>query len=107
MSVRIARGIYNPEKERIHFYVAFKPALDPTADDRGAEASYPVDGALSVTETGELADIAVKLPKPGCNTKSVMFRQTTDSDIVIDEKVYATVPGLNSAPVLITKAHRD
>lgn len=107
MSVRVARGIYNPEKERIHFYVAFKPALDPTADDRGAEASYPVDVALSVTETGELADIAFELPKPCCNTKSLMFLQTTDSASVIDEKVFVTVPGLNGDAVLNAKAYLE
>src|SRR5260370_22533597 len=107
MSVRIARGIYNPEKERIHFYVAFKPALDPTANERGDEASYPVDVALSVTETGELADLAFNLPKPCCNNKSLLFLQKTSSASIIDEKVFVTVPGLNGDAVLNAKAHLE
>src|SRR5258708_18774709 len=79
MSLRVARGVYNPEKDRIHFYVAFKPALDPTAEERGVQASYPIDVALSVTETVELADLAFTLPNPCCNNSSLLFLQKTDS----------------------------
>ena len=67
MSLRVARGVYNPEKDRFHYYVAFKPALDPTMEERGVEHRYPVDVAFSVTETGELADLAFSLPKPCCS----------------------------------------
>ena len=64
MSLRVARGVYNPEKERFHYYVSFKPTLDPTDDDRNVEGSHSVDVAISVTETGELADLAFSLPEP-------------------------------------------
>ena len=107
MSLRVARGVYNPEKDRIHFYVAFKPALDPTAEERGVQASYPIDVALSVTETGELADLAFTLPKPCCNDSSLLFLQKTDSASVIDEKVFVTVPGLNGDSVLQAKANLE
>jgi hypothetical protein len=30
MSLRVAQGVYNPEKARFHYYVSFKPTLDPT-----------------------------------------------------------------------------
>ena len=100
MSLRVARGTYNPEKGRFHFYVAFKPTLDPTAEQRGAEASLPIDVALSVTETGELADLAFALPKPcSSNKDSLMFLQKTDSASVIDERVFVTVPGLSGDSV--------
>ena len=62
MSLRVARGVYNPEKERFHYYISFKPTLDPTEEQRGAEWTYHVEVALSVTETGELADLAFTLP---------------------------------------------
>jgi len=64
MSLRVARGVYNPEKERFHYYVSFKPTLDPTEEERAVERTYPVEVALSVTETGELADLAFSLPQP-------------------------------------------
>src|ERR1700743_1178460 len=57
MSLRVARGIYNPEKDRFNYYVSFKPTLDPTTEERGTDKSYPIEVALSVTETGELADL--------------------------------------------------
>ena len=72
MSLSVARGVYNPEKERFHFYVAFKPGLDPTAKERGVEASFPIEVAVSLTETGELADLAFELPPP-CEAKEVLL----------------------------------
>jgi len=100
MSLSVARGTFNPEKGRFHFYVAFKPTIDPTSEQRGVEKSFPVDVALSVTETGELADLAFELPHPCCKTKdSQLFLQKTDSAKVIDERVFVTVPGLNGDSV--------
>jgi hypothetical protein len=104
MSLRVARGVYNPEKERFHYYVAFKPALDPTMDERGANASYKIDVALSVTETGELADLAFTLPKPCCNNRTLQFLSGTDSASVVDERVFVTVPGLSGDSVFQAKA---
>jgi len=105
MSLRIARGTFNPEKGRFHFYVAFKPTLDPTAEQRGVEASFPIDVAVSVTETGELADLAFALPKLcSTNKDSLMFLQRTDSASVIEERVFVTVPGLNGDSVFEASA---
>lgn len=99
MSLSVARGTFNPEKGRFHFYVAFKPTVDPTADQRGVERSFPVDVALSVTETGELADLAFELPQPCKNKDSLLYLQKTDSASVIDERVFVTVPGLSGDSV--------
>ena len=100
MPLTVARGTFNPEKGRFHFYVAFKPTVDPTAQQRGAERSFPVDVALSITETGELADLAFELPQPCCkNHDSLLFLQNTDSARVIDQRVFVTVPGLSGDSV--------
>lgn len=107
MSLRVARGVYNPEKDRFHYYVSFKPALDPTMEERGAQASFKVDVALSVTETGELADVAFTLPKNCCNEKSLLYLQKTDAASVIEERVFVTVPGMNGDSVLNAKANLE
>ena len=99
MSLKVARGVYNPEKGRFHFYVAFKPALDPTAQERGVEVSFPIEVALSVTETGELADLAFELPLPCRNRDSTLFLSRTDSASVVDQRVFVTVPGLSGDSV--------
>src|ERR1700694_1605700 len=104
MSLRVARGVYNPEKGRFHFYVAFKPALDPTAEERGVERAFPIEVALSVTETGELADLAFELPMPCLSHDSLMFVAKTDSASVIEHRVFVTVPGLNGDSVFETVA---
>lgn len=104
MALRVARGLYNPEKDRFHFYVAFKPALDPTLEERGANARYRIDVALSLTETGELADLAFTLPKHCCNNLTLQYVAGTSAATVIDERVFVTVPGMNGDSVLEAKA---
>lgn len=100
MSLRVARGVYNPEKERFHYYVSFKPTLDPTEEERAVEQSYAVDVALSVTETGELADVAFSLPASLLNRRCLEYLTRTSSANLVDERVFVTVPGLNGDSVL-------
>ena len=100
MSLRIARGVYNPEKERFHYYVSFKPTLDPTEEERAAERSYPVEVALSVTETGELADLAFSLPQMLQSRRCLEYLARTSSANVIEDRVFVTVPGLSGDAVL-------
>src|SRR5260370_30641013 len=104
MSLRVARGVYNPEKDRFHYYVSFKPALDPTMDERGARSSYKIDVALSVTETGELADLAFTLPKPCCKPATLHYVAGTHSASVLADRVFVTLTGLNRDSVLRAKA---
>lgn len=100
MSLRVARGAYNPEKDRFHYYVSFKPTLDPTDEERGAEKRHPLEVALSVTETGELADLAFSLPHPCRSRRSLEYLSRTKSASVVDERVFITVPDLNGDSVL-------
>ncbi len=100
MSLRVARGEYNPENERFQYYVSFKPTLDPTANERGAEASYRIEVAVSLTETGELADVAFTLPVPCRDKKTLQYVATTDSAKVVEDRVFVTVPGLSGDSVL-------
>jgi hypothetical protein len=100
MSLRVARGVYNPEKERFHYYVSFKPTLDPTEEQRGAEGTYYVEVALSVTETGELADLAFSLPQMLRSRRYLEYISRTRSANIVEDRVFVTVPGLNGDSVL-------
>jgi hypothetical protein len=100
MSLRVAQGVFNPEKDRFHYYVSFKPTLDPTDEQRGAEQRHSVDVALSVTETGELADLAFSLPPPCRSRRSLEYLSRTKSATVVDERVFITVPDSNGDSVL-------
>jgi hypothetical protein len=102
MSLRVARGVYNPEKERFHYYVSFKPTLDPTEEEagRGVERSYAVEVAISVTETGELADLAFTLPQTLRSRRSLEYLSRTSSANLVEDRVFVTVPGLSGDSVL-------
>lgn len=101
MSLRIARGVYNPEKERFHYYVSFKPTLDPTEEEqgRGVERSYQIEVAISVTETGELADVAFSLPDRLRDRRSLEYISRTHAASMVEERVFVTVPGLSGDSV--------
>ena len=107
MSLRVARGVYNPEKERFHYYVSFKPTLDPTDEERGAEKRHPVDVALSVTETGELADLAFSLPENLGGRRLLEFLSRTQSASFVDERVFITIPDLSGDSVLQGKGNLE
>ncbi|HEY2389696.1 MAG TPA: hypothetical protein VGK22_00860 [Candidatus Angelobacter sp.] len=100
MSLRVARGVYNPEKDTFYYYVSFKPTLDPTDQERGVGQSYPIDVALSLTETGELADVAFSLPEIARSRRSLEYLSRTASASVVNERVFITVPDLNGDSVL-------
>jgi uncharacterized protein YuzE len=99
MTLRVARGVFNPESERYHFYVSFKPTLDPTADERGVESSYHVDVAVSITENGELADIAFTLPEFCRTRRHLEYISRAHSVHIVEGRVFVTVPGLNGDSV--------
>ena len=100
MSLRVARGVFNPEKERFHYYVSFKPTLDPTEEKRGAGVRHKINVAVSVTETGELADLAFTLPEACCNQQSLQYVTRTGSASIIEDRVFVVVPGMNGDSVL-------
>jgi hypothetical protein len=99
MALRVARGVFNPEKDRFLFYVSFKPTLDPTTEERGVESSFLVDVALSVTETGELADVAFTLPEFCRGRRCLEYISRTHSANIVGDRVFVTVPGLNGDSV--------
>lgn len=107
MSLRVAQGVYNPEKDRFHYYVSFKPTLDPTDEERGAAQRHPVAVAISVTEIGGLADLAFSLPEHCRSRRSLEYLSRTHSATVVDEKVFITVPGLNGDSVLQGKGNLE
>lgn len=102
MSLRVARGIYNPEKDAFHYYISFKPTLDPTSEDRGSESAFKVEVALSITETGELADISFSLPEHLRDRRSLEYITRTYSASVVEDRVFVTVPGMNGDSVIET-----
>ena len=81
--------------------------LDPTEEERGADQRHPVEVAISVTETGELADLAFSLPQPCRQRRSLEYLSRTNSATVVDDKVFITVPGLNGDSVLESKGNLE
>ena len=70
-------------------------------------ATPPVDVAISVTETGELADLAFSLPQPCRGRRSLEYLSRTLSASVVEEKVFITVPGDNGDSVLQGKGNLE
>jgi len=67
----------------------------------------PVEAAISVSETGELADLAFELPKPCRNDLALQFIRNDAMADYIEPKVLIAVPGFSGDAVLKAPAKLD
>ena len=67
----------------------------------------PVEAAISVSETGELADLAFELPKPCRNDLALQFIRNDTMADYIEPRVLIAVPGFNGDAVLKAPAKLD
>ena len=67
----------------------------------------PVEAAISVSETGELADLAFELPKPCRNDLALQFIRNDTMADYIEPKVLIAVPGFSGDAVLKAPAKLD
>lgn len=105
MGFRVERSDYDPN-DGFLYYVSFKPNLEVEKDD--VHARLPVEAAVSVSETGELADLTFVLPKPCRNNLALHFiRQEKQMCDYIEPRVFIAIPGYNGDAVLSAPANLD
>jgi len=97
MPFKIERSEFDPE-DGFLYYVSFKPHLQISNDE--IKTRMPVEAAISVSETGELADLAFTLPESCCNRQSLQYLNRSYAASVVEDRVFVTVPGMNGDSVL-------
>jgi len=102
MAVRVEKSSYDPE-DGFLYYVVFKPNLALGED--AVRARMPVQAAVSLSETGDLADVAFTVPKQ-CRNETALSFVRTQADYV-EPRVFVAIPGSSGDAVVSAPAKLD
>jgi hypothetical protein len=97
VSLRVERTEYDPESGYL-YYVFFNPHWELEADE--VKQRVPLEVAVSLTETGELADVTFTLPKPCRNEQALSFIHRDETVGQVNDRVFVAVPGQNGDSVI-------
>ena len=97
MPLRIERTEYDPESGYL-YYVFFNPLWELEADE--VKQRVPLEVAVSLTETGELADVTFTVPKPCRNQQALSFINRDQTVGLVNDRIFVAVPGQNGDSVI-------
>ncbi len=95
--MRVERAEYDPESGFL-YYVFFNPHFELESD--AVKQRVPLEVAVSLTETGDLADVAFTLPKPCRNDQALSFIRRDETAGCVDDRIFLAVPGQNGDAVV-------
>lgn len=95
--MRVERTDFDPECGYL-FYVFFNPHFELESD--AIKQRVPLEVAVSLTENGELADVAFTLPKPCRNDQALSFIKRDETAGCVNDHVFVAVPGQNGDAVV-------
>lgn len=105
MPIQIERGDFDVQRGRYRYFVCF---TRNGVDDDQVRARLPVDLALSVSETGEVADLSFQLPKscqkPEAKEQALALLTQNAAAQTVDSRVFISVPGRSGDAVLNSSA---
>ena len=104
MPLRINKAEYNPE-DGFLYYVMFKPNME--LGDETVNLRVPISAAVSLSETGDLADLTFTLPKQCRNENAVSFIKKDNGTHLLAEQVLITLPGSSGDAVVNAPAKLD
>src|SRR3954468_13713335 len=104
MSLQINKADYSQE-DGFLYYVTFKPHME--FGDETVSTRLPIHAAVSVSETGDLADLTFTLPKQCRNDNAVSFIRKEEGANLLNERVLITMPNSNGDAVIDAPAKLD
>ncbi len=104
MSIKINKADYTQE-DGFLYYVTFKPNME--LGDETVTVRVPVHAAVSLSETGDVADLAFTLPKQYRNDTAISFIRKDNGANFAEGQVLITVPGANGDAVINAPAKLD
>ncbi|MGH9509772.1 MAG: hypothetical protein ACRD2Q_01280 [Terriglobales bacterium] len=116
MYVQVERTDIDPSTGRCRYYVSLKP--DMTREDSDAKVRVAVEAAISVSETGELADVSFALPKKYRSQTALTFisklskstagaKQAQGTVSYVAPRVFIAVPGYHGDAVFAAPANLE
>jgi hypothetical protein len=104
MSMKVNKADYNQE-DGFLYYVMFKPHME--LGDETVTVRVPVKAAVSLSETGDLADLTFTLPKQCRNEAAISFIRKDRATTLLAEQVLITMPGSSGDSVIDAPAKLD
>lgn len=86
------------------YYVNFRPYAENIT---GTYQRLPVEAAVSVAETGDLADVTFTVPKRCRNEEALTYIQQQESARYIMPRVFLDFPGISGDAVLRASGFLD
>lgn len=104
MSIRVERSDYNPTVG-FQYYLYFKPHMN----EEGGEVRQrvPVEVAVSLSESGDIADCTFELPKVLRTDGAVAFLRNNDGVNYIPPRVFIDFPGHSGDAVVRAAANLE
>jgi hypothetical protein len=90
MSIRVERAEFDPV-DGFLYYVIFKPNLGVGVED--VQMRTEVGAVISLTETGELADLSFLVPKSLRNDQALSFICGEGRGSYVEPNVFVVLPG--------------
>ena len=97
MVFQVERSPFDPESG-FEYYICFKPESEVEGDEVRARIS--VDVGISLSETGDVADLAFMLPKICRNDHALSFLKRDPYANCVENRVFIAIPGLSGDAVL-------
>jgi len=102
----VERSEFDLKDGRCQYYVLLKPNVEK--EDVEVHRRVPVEVGISVSETGDLADLSFVVPKKYRTDHALSFiKAHRDSASYVDPRVFISIPGNNGDSVLSAAANLE
>lgn len=101
MAFQIDRGGFDPEAG-FDYYICFKPPIEVEGDE--VESRVSIEAAVSVSETGDVADLCFMLPKSCRSEYALSYLKRDPAVSCVENRVFIAIPGLNGDAVFTAPA---
>lgn len=92
MAFQVDRSPFDPESG-FEYYICFKAESEVDGDEVRSRIS--VEAALSISETGDIADLSFMLPKICRNDHSLCYLKRDPTAACVENRVFVALPGLS------------
>ena len=104
--INVEKSEFDPDEGRCQYYVLLKPNV--AKEEVEVHMRVPVEVGISVSETGELADLSFVVPKKYRTDQALSFvKAHRENASYVDPRVFISVPGCSGDSVLSAAANLE
>jgi len=105
MDIFVERTNFSADDGRFQYYVGLKP--NTAKDDLEVQTRVPVEVAVSVSENGELVDLAFEVPKKWRSDQALTYLKKNERVNYVDPRVFIAFTGLSGDAVMAAPANLE